>query len=92
MTKETNQPSQLMNNLARCASFGTKYQVRPVIKLPAVRLMTSLGRSSIYRLEAEGKFPKRISLSGGGAVGWYLHEIEEWLSSRPRAGDAPKAA
>lgn len=89
MSKETNRPSRLINDLVQRASTGTKY---PVIKLPIVQLMTTLGRSSIYRLEAEGKFPKRIALSGNGAVGWYLHEIEEWLSSRPRVGDAPKAA
>lgn len=92
MPKNISQPNPLMNDVVRCASFGTKYQVRPVIKLPAVRLMTSLGRTTIYRLEAEGKFPKRISLSGDGAVGWYLHEVEAWLASRPRVGEVPKPA
>lgn len=63
-----------------------------VLKLPAVQLKTQLSRSSVYRLEAEGKFPKRIQLGAGHSVAWYEHEIEEWLNSRPRVSDAPKAA
>lgn len=92
MIERTKRPSQLMIGLVQSASVGTEYQVQPVIKLPTVKLMTTLGRSTIYRLEAEGRFPKRIALSGDGAVGWYLHEIEEWIKSRPRASDAPKVA
>ena len=59
-------------------------QQKPVIRLPAVRQKTSLSRSSIHRLEAQGKFPGRVRL-GENSVGWYEHEIEEWLASRPRA-------
>lgn len=64
-----------------------------ILKLPAVQLMTGLSRTSVYRLEAEGKFPRRVRIADGGhAVGWYLHEIEDFISSRPRAADEPKAA
>ncbi len=59
-----------------------------VLKLPAVQAKTQLSRSSVYRLEAEGKFPKRIHLGAGHSVGWYAHEIEEWLVNRPRVADA----
>jgi prophage regulatory protein len=56
-----------------------------VLKLPAVLAITQLSRSSVYRLEAAGEFPKRIQLAASGhAVGWYQHEIEEYLASRPR--------
>ena len=61
-----------------------------VLKLPAVQAKTQLSRSSVYRLEAEGKFPKRIHLGSGHSVGWLAHEIEEWLTSRPRVADVPK--
>lgn len=63
-----------------------------VLKLPAVQLKTQLSRSSIYRLEAEGNFPKRIQIGAGHSVAWYEHEIEEWLNSRPRVSDTPKTA
>lgn len=32
----------------------------------------------IARLEAAGKFPKRVQL-GPGRVGWVEEEIEEWM-------------
>jgi prophage regulatory protein len=64
-----------------------------ILKLPAVKLKTQLSRSSIYRLEAQGQFPKRVLLCPGGvATGWYEHEIDEYLTSRPRVSDTPKAA
>ena len=63
-----------------------------IIKLPAVQLMTGLSRMTVYRLSAEGQFPKRIALSDDGrAVGWHLSEVQEWIANRPRAGGAPKA-
>jgi prophage regulatory protein len=37
----------------------------------------------IARLEAAGKFPKRLRL-GACRVAWYADEIEEWIDSRPR--------
>jgi len=61
-----------------------------VLKLPAVQAKTQLSRSSIYRLESEGKFPQRIQLGAGHSVGWLEHEIDEWLTSRPRVADALK--
>ncbi|WP_185244954.1 helix-turn-helix transcriptional regulator [Citrifermentans bremense] len=46
--------------------------------LPAV---VGLSRTSIWRLERSGSFPKRIRLSAG-AVGYHRHEVDEWLASR----------
>ena len=64
---------------------------KTVIRLPAVQLKTNLSRSTIYRLEAQGKFPARVRL-GENSTGWYSDEIDEWLANRPRVGDKPKAA
>lgn len=58
-----------------------------VLRQPAVSQLTGLSRSSLYRLEAEGTFPKRVILSIN-SVGWYEHEVEEFLASRPRANQA----
>lgn len=62
-----------------------------VLKLPAVQAKVQLSRSSIYRLEADGKFPKRIQLGAGHSVGWYAHEVDDWLANLPRVNSAPKS-
>ena len=41
----------------------------------------------IARLEAAGRFPKRIRL-GQNRVGWLVAEIEEWLNERIAKRDA----
>lgn len=58
-----------------------------ILRFNEVRRITGLSRSSIWRLENEGRFPSRVNL-GDHSVGWYQSEIENWLSSRPR-GIAP---
>lgn len=35
----------------------------------------------IARLEAEGRFPKRVKL-GSGRVGWVDEEVQDWLLAR----------
>lgn len=57
---------------------------RAIYRLPRVKELTSLSRSTIYRLEAQGQFPERISLSEN-TTGWYADEINQWLANRPRA-------
>jgi prophage regulatory protein len=52
-----------------------------LIRLPEVRHRVGLGRSTIYRWMAEGKFPKPVQL-GGYVVAWPEHEIERWISDR----------
>jgi prophage regulatory protein len=43
--------------------------------------MTGLGRSFIYELQAEGRFPRRIKI-GVRAVGWLEEEVRKWLDDR----------
>jgi prophage regulatory protein len=43
--------------------------------------MTSLSRVTIWRLERDGKFPKRVQLSPR-RVGWREDEIQEWISKK----------
>lgn len=59
-----------------------------VLRLPAVLQRIKLSRTSVYRLESENRFPKRINLGAGHAVGWYAHEIDDWLATRPRVNNA----
>jgi prophage regulatory protein len=49
-----------------------------IMRLPEVKTITGLSRSTIYFRIAEGTFPKQVSL-GGRAVGWLENEIQEWL-------------
>jgi len=48
------------------------------------RKLTGLSRSTRWRLERSGEFPKRRRLSSNG-VGWLLSEIEAWQASRLNA-------
>ena len=54
-----------------------------IIRFPKLHEITSLSRTTVWRLEADGKFPKRI-LIGSRGVGWLLNEIQDWMTSRPR--------
>ncbi|MGH9829837.1 MAG: helix-turn-helix transcriptional regulator [Blastocatellia bacterium] len=45
-------------------------------------LVTGLSRTTRWRLERNGQFPKRRRLSAN-ATGWLLSEIHAWLSTRP---------
>ncbi len=49
-----------------------------LIKLKEVMHLTSLGRSTIYKLIADGKFPESVTLVGRH-VAWVEEEIENWI-------------
>ncbi|MEY8239097.1 MAG: AlpA family phage regulatory protein [Cycloclasticus sp.] len=46
-----------------------------------VSLTIGLSRSSIWRLEKAGKFPKRITLSNR-CVRWSKQEVDQWVDAR----------
>jgi len=52
-----------------------------ILRLPQVCKVTGLGRSMIYQLEAEQRFPHRVRI-GLRAVGWVESEVQHWLASR----------
>lgn len=54
------------------------------LRLPAVTRLTGLGRSTIYRLVAEDKFPSPVKLSSR-AIGWHRADLERWSAARPTA-------
>lgn len=49
-------------------------------RLPAVKALTGLSKSTIYKLMAEGKFPKRVQLSPR-SVGWRQSDLDDYLNS-----------
>ena len=56
-------------------------QATHVIRMEHLPGIVGTSRSTIYRQEAEGLFPKRRKI-GKKAVGWLRSEVEEWLASR----------
>lgn len=54
-----------------------------LIRLPQVKAMVGLGRSSIYDKIKRGEFPKQIKL--GRSSGWVEAEVQEWISEQIQA-------
>ena len=52
-----------------------------ILRLPTVKAITGLSRSTIYLRMSQGTFPEKISL-GSRAVGWLETEIQDWLDER----------
>lgn len=61
-----------------------------ILKLPEVSARTSLSRSHVYALIAEGYFPKQVRL-GSRAVGWLESEIESFIAARIAERDSAAA-
>ncbi len=63
-----------------------------IIREPECGNKSGLSRSTRWRLEKRGLFPKRREISPN-ARGWLLSEIEAWLTNRPeKMGPAPTEA
>ena len=52
-----------------------------ILRLPTVKAITGLSRSTIYLRMSEETFPEKISL-GSRAVGWLETEVQDWLDER----------
>jgi prophage regulatory protein len=55
------------------------------IRFTAVRERTGLSRSTIWRLERRGAFPKHHRTSAN-TVGWLEHEVNDWVLSKLKDG------
>ena len=49
---------------------------------------TGLGRTTVWRKEREGTFPKRRRITGS-TIGWLESEIDEWIEARPTVDVGP---
>ena len=58
-----------------------------VLRLPSVKDISGLSRSTIYLRIKKGDFPKPISL-GDRAVGWLEKDIEDWLEQKIKDSQA----
>lgn len=55
-----------------------------IIRKPELRKIIGLSDPTVWRLEKDGKFPKRLRL-GGNSCGWLESEILGWLAERAAA-------
>lgn len=63
---------------------GTDSSSPLFLRMPTVMRMTGLGRSTIYRLIADQRFPRPVRL-GPRAVAWRRADLERWSEARPVA-------
>jgi prophage regulatory protein len=54
------------------------------LKLPAIRALTTLSTSEIYRRIAQGRFPKQVLLGPKSSV-WLTSEVYAWLRTQIEA-------
>lgn len=52
-----------------------------IIRSKEVQELTGLSRTTIWRLEREGKFPARVPLTASN-VGWRLTDVQEWIRKK----------
>ncbi|MBM7062826.1 AlpA family transcriptional regulator [Pseudomonas sp. UL073] len=62
--------------------LATAQPTRRILRLPTVKAATGLGRTKIYDLMKEGRFPKSRRIAGARAVGWDSGEIEVWIAEQ----------
>lgn len=55
-----------------------------IIRPRNIPSFTGLSKTTIWRLERAGNFPKRVKLSAG-AVGYHLSDVQAWLATRAAA-------
>ena len=60
-----------------------------VLRRKQVCNRAGLSESHIDNLVRDNKFPLPIQL-GERAVGWFEHEVDEWIANRPRVSWAPQ--
>lgn len=62
---------------------------RTIIREPECKRRTGLARTTRWRLERKGRFPKRVlldpaNLAWNSPTGWFLDEIDAWVATRVR--------
>ena len=57
-----------------------------LIKLPAVKELTTFSSATIYRLIKKGEFPEQIKLAERSSA-WLLEEVNSWIEEKKDARD-----
>lgn len=59
-------------------------QPERLVRLREVLTRTGVGRSTLYVLIANGKFPKPVSVAGMRISAWSQSAIDEWIQTQLR--------
>lgn len=51
------------------------------LRWPIVQEVAALSRVTVWRMERDGKFPRRRQLAAN-SVGWLKSEVDAWVESR----------
>lgn len=54
-----------------------------IMRVQEVQQVTGISRSTIWRLENKGQFPRRVAL-GPSSIGWLKSDIELWLLDKKK--------
>ena len=81
--------SGFANTLLRITAYDMNaIPAESILRMPQVRAITGLSKSSIYAKIAHGDahydFPKPVRL-GARSVGWLASDIFAWVAARPKA-------
>ena len=63
------------------ASPSGRILPRKLLRFPVVREMTGLSRSTIWRLERRGEFPKHHRIAPN-VVAWVEEDVSDWIQLR----------
>jgi prophage regulatory protein len=75
-------PTALLTRGAETSASAARSEA--IIREPECRRITGLSRSTRWRLERAGNFPRRRKISPG-ATGWLASEIAAWVAERAAA-------
>ncbi len=81
-TRNNLQPPETSTETIQLADHSRAGVPVAILDEEKVHAVTSLSRTTRWRMERRGEFPKRVRLSPG-RVGWRQADIEAWISSRP---------
>ncbi|MFA6280576.1 MAG: AlpA family transcriptional regulator [Bdellovibrionales bacterium] len=62
-----------------------------IIRLPKVKELTGLSRSSIYAMIKGRQFPRQVEISTR-SVGWIEGDVQSWIASRVNKANAKERA
>jgi len=71
-------------SLQATTSTGDDDSPSVLLRLPAVMKLTGLGRSTIYRMVSERRFPCPVRITKR-AVAWRRVDLDQWSEARPAA-------
>lgn len=54
-----------------------------ILRSPEVREITGLSKTTLWRMEKENNFPRRVQF-GKSSVGWNSMEVQQWVRLRGR--------